>query len=119
MIWSPKAFLALGIGIAGKLTMSGNLTSEYEFFKSTYGVTPDVCSHTWEYITHYRVKPKRAVPKHLLWCLIFLKTYGTETFLARIFGTTEKTYRKWTWLMVDSINKLYSKVVSTKFLHLY
>lgn len=113
MIWSPNAFLALGIDISSKLSVNkANVRAELEFFKTTYGVSPDVCSHTWEYMTKHSTKSPKARPKHLLWALIFLNLYEPETFLARLFGPTEKTFRKWCWSMIQSIDQLYDKVVS-------
>jgi hypothetical protein len=113
MIWTPNAFLALGITITKKLCMDKtNLRAETEFFKTTYGVSADVCAHTWEYLTKYRVKSDKTRPHHLLWALIFLNVYESETFLARLFGATEKTFRKWTWNIIDGINQLYGRVVS-------
>jgi hypothetical protein len=46
--------------------------------------------------------------------LIFLNLYEPETFLARLYGPTEKTFRKWCWSMIQSINQLYDKIVSNK-----
>jgi hypothetical protein len=57
--------------------------------------------------------PKCARPKHLLWALLLLKVYGTETLLSSfVGGVTEKTYRKWAWCFIDGIAKLESAVVS-------
>lgn len=113
MIWSPKAFLTLGVSITSKLSVNkANVTAELEFFKTTYGVSPDVCSHAWEYMTKYGTKSHKARPKHLLWALIFLNLYEPETFLCRLFGTTEKTFRKWSWSIIESINQMYGKFVS-------
>ena len=63
-------------------------------------------------MTHYRVKPRKSLPKHLLWAMLFLKSYGPEPFLAGLVGVAEKTWRKWVWLMINAINRLYSRVVS-------
>lgn len=111
MIFTPDAFLALGAQLSGKLTIEKRSSAE-EFFKSTYGANHEVCSITWELLSVHKKKPCKASPKHLLWGLILLNTYATESFLAGICGVTPKTYRKWSWLMIDSINQLYSRVVS-------
>jgi hypothetical protein len=111
VIYSPSAFLILGLQIAKKKDARSN-KAERRFFQSAYGTSPEVCSHTWDYVNHYKVVPRKASPHHLLWAMIFLKSYASEAFLSALVGTTEKTYRKWIWVMVKSISRLYSKVVS-------
>ena len=113
MIWSPTAFLTLGIKIARSMdSKKANVNAEINFFKRTYGVSPDVCGHSWEYLINYGVLSEKALPKHLLWALIMLNTYGTEIFLARLLETTEKTFRKWVWHVIDGISNLYCYLVS-------
>jgi hypothetical protein len=114
VIYSPSSFLYLGLQIAKERDMivARSNDAERRFFKSAYGSSPEVCSHTWEYLNHYNVIPEKAVPKHLLWAMIFIKSYASEGFLSALVGTTEKTYRKWIWLMLQSISHIYSKVVS-------
>lgn len=115
MIWTRKAFLSLGLEISWRLRVEKpNLTAENGFFKTTYGVTPDVCAHTWEYMSRYNTMPNNSRPKHLLWTLIFLNLYEPETFLAALFGPTEKTFRKWVRIIIESINQLFDRVVSNK-----
>jgi len=50
----------------------------------------------------------------LLWASHFLKTYGTESTLASQIGVDEKTFRKWTWILVYAIADLAPEVVSVK-----
>ena len=45
-------------------------------------------------------------PKHLLWAVIFLKTYTTESSLAVAIGVDEKTLRKWIFIIINAISDL-------------
>lgn len=113
MIWTPQAFLAHGITYAKKQSMESTPSTGSDFFRSSFGVSPDVCSISWELMTARNLLPAKAMPEHLLWALMFMKTYETETFLAHgLVGKTEKTLRKWVWLMISAIAQLYSFTVS-------
>ena len=46
---------------------------------------------------------EEASPKHLLWALMFLKQYNTQSFTASIVDVDEKTYRKWVWKVIKKI----------------
>ena len=54
-----------------------------------------------------------ANPEHLLWSLLFLKTYSTEEILAAQVGANEKTFRRWAWFYAEGIANLDCKFVST------
>ena len=54
-----------------------------------------------------------ALPEHLLWTLHYMKTYLTEDQTAVLFGTTNKTFRKYFWAMVHFLSLLCSDLVST------
>lgn len=73
-------------------------------FKSLFGVTPTVCSVVWNAIKDEA--PRGAQPKHLLWCLSFLKEYSTEHNRRSIFKADEKTMREWTWKFVKLLSDL-------------
>lgn len=67
--------------------------SGYRKFRTFFGVSPDVCSVARILIKH---KPEGSEPKHLLWCLLFLKAYNKEHVNAALVEVDEKTFRKWT-----------------------
>ena len=52
-------------------------------------------------------------PKHLLWVLIFLKTYTTESSLAVAIGVDEKTLQKWIFIIIYAISDLEDDWVSS------
>ena len=71
-------------------------------FRSYFGVSAKVCVDLW----HRMSLSLGAKPKHLLWALLYLKTYGTETTLSSRCLVTRKTYRKWVRLMLPRIAEL-------------
>lgn len=75
----------------------------HRVFKTFYGVSPNVCASIWSMITD---KPQGCEQKHLLWALLFLKRYNTESINAAIVGVSEKTFREWTWQIIDLLAAL-------------
>ena len=61
-------------------------------FRALFGVDSETCAVIWDEISD--VKPRRGKPKHLLWSLLFLKTYFTEYVLSVITGADPKTLHK-------------------------
>ena len=104
-------FLKLG----SRYTRSKMLTKKLPLrrFKSFFGVTPTVCCIVWNKIKMRA--PRNAQPKHLLWCLSFLKVYSSESYRRAIFKADEKTIRKWTWTFVKPLANM--DVVSGTYLH--
>jgi hypothetical protein len=104
MIYSPLAIRLLAesaVGVSSKNDRG---------FRSHFGCSSDVCSVLWQMMAVNR--PNGMRPTHLLWALLFLKTYSTEDVLAERVGTTRKTYRKWVWTVVELIQALKPRVVS-------
>jgi hypothetical protein len=56
---------------------------------------------------------KSASPAHLLWALLFLKSYCHEKYLASMLGVQPKTVRKWVWYFLNAVADLAEYVVST------
>lgn len=73
-------------------------------FKSFFGVTPHVCFLVWQRIKNDA--PPGSEPKHLLWCLNFLKQYSDEHTRKAVRSAVEKTIRKWTWIFVKLVSDL-------------
>ena len=58
--------------------------------------------------------PEGGHEEHMMWTLMFLKTYKTENNLtAFLGGIDEKTMRKWVVLFVKSLSELEGFVVSS------
>ena len=47
-----------------------------------------------------------ALPKHMIWGLLFLKQYNPEAISAGIAGVNEKTFRKWSWFFIEELPEL-------------
>jgi len=77
-------------------------------FKSFFGVSPQICALTWNLIKYELPDDYKEV--HLLWALLFLKCYNTESVNRAIVGCDEKTFRKRVWMVVDKL--AFMKVVS-------
>lgn len=75
--------------------------TELRRFKSIYGVSPSICTVLWDKI--YDIIPPGSHPHHLLYGLRFLKTYSTESVSACAEGCTEKTFREWSWIMINCL----------------
>lgn len=49
-----------------------------------------------------------------MWCLLFLKSYATESIIAVTVQADEKTVRKWVWYLITELGDLYDDLVSEK-----
>ena len=71
-------------------------------FKAVFGISPDLALLVWnDNMPH----PFGATPKHLLWALLFLKLYSSESTHAILANCDEKTFRKWSWVFVKLISQ--------------
>jgi hypothetical protein len=69
-------------------------------FRDFFGAPPVIIAELWNIIfpwTDHECKPL-----YLLWALVFLKVYGTESVNCRIVGCKDpKIYRKWVWHVLE------------------
>lgn len=72
-----------------------------ERFRSHYGTSPGVCALIWNKISD--IVPRKYTYKHLLWGLLFLKVYATESVTAGMIGVDEDTYRDHLWEVIKAI----------------
>ena len=77
-------------------------------FRGLFGISVDVCVQVWNLLGK-RI-PEASHPRHLLWALLFLKSYANETVISAMTGSDEKTQRLWIWQFVRAIARL--KLVS-------
>jgi hypothetical protein len=106
-------FLKLGHEIVGCKPHAYRLRGARDRFMSLYGTEPQVVALVWDMLPDAVKKKNGCHPKHLLWMLNFLKAYDTSLNNATRFHCDEKTFRKWTWYMLESIERLHSQVVSS------
>lgn len=81
-------------------------------FKAFFGVSPKICELVWDQIQNKLENDSH--PKHLLWALLFLKQYNTETTNSVLIKADEKTIRKYIWNFIHLISELQ---VVTKFFY--
>jgi len=105
----PSLFFSKGIEFAGWAADSPVNRRSLERFRSYYGCSPGVCSVLWDRIC--ALCPRGYSFKHLLWALMFLKVYGTESVLVGKIGVDEDTYRDHMWPVVRAIASLKLQVV--------
>lgn len=104
------SFMSLFSSFVGQ-SFTLNNQEHLSSFKSFFGVTPIVCSIIW---THLLKSQKLQLkPIHLLWSLLFLKQYNTETVNSIICRCDKKTFRKWVWLVLNELRYLNKVCVNT------
>ena len=102
LIVPPRSFWEFGMEYAG-MGRNANVTPRNEAtFKSHFGTLPGVCAFVWDKI-HRHCAPSEFY--HLLWALLFIKTYSTESVLKGKVGVRdEETYMTHTWRVLFSIS---------------
>jgi hypothetical protein len=75
-------------------------------FRGAFGCTQHDVFVCWSLLNVINEGPAGGQPIHLLWTLLFFKTYDIESNLASRCGVDPKTYRKWTTLFIDRISEL-------------
>ena len=78
-------------------------------FHSFFGASLETIVKIWDLCNF----PDKTQPKHMMWALLFLKTYASEENLSSLAGVTPKTFRKWSWPCVAEIGNNMHKVVSS------
>jgi hypothetical protein len=113
---SKEEFTAMGAEIMKREPNTANSKFQARWI-SHFQVDPHVVCNTWELLkidTTNNEEDKGAQPEHLLWALLFLKTYRAESILAGMCGSVhEDTFRKWAWSFVLRLSYLEFDVVST------
>jgi hypothetical protein len=89
-------------------------------FVSFFGIEPLIVSVVWSMLVdvedHIMVcfaAVDTVKPIYLLWALLFLKCYNTNTRNAAIAHVDEKTFCHWSWILVEAMANLDREVVST------
>jgi hypothetical protein len=89
-----------------------NITEDRRF-RELFGCGPLVALALWTLLSENDLIPSKGIVRHMLWGLLFLKTYATETLLCQMSGVKDKkTFRKWSWKFVEAIAMLEPIIVS-------
>ena len=86
--------------------------TENSRFRSMFGTGPNICAILWIQISAALTIPNGGKLVHLLWSLMFLKLYCSESVLATLAGGVhEQTFRIWSWWFVEAISNLQYSVI--------
>jgi len=117
MLVPAETFAHIGFAISNR-HRQGSVFIQEQRFKAHFGVTPGRCEQIWCLLQHHphaKILIRNARPIHLMWTLLFLKLYNSDTVLSGMAGCDEKTFRKWKWTFVNAIASMRKKVVSSLF----
>jgi hypothetical protein len=81
-------------------------STKNRMFRGAFGCSQHDVYLCWSILNVENEGPAGGLPLHLLWTLLFLKTYDLETNLSSRCGVDPKTFRKWTWLFLERIAEL-------------
>jgi hypothetical protein len=113
-IIDPQNFVECAFGMlnGGKTDRneSASALTQMRHFCSHFGTTPRTCATIWEHLMSNGAHGAR--PKHLLWALLLFKLYLLENGNAAMTGADEKTFRKWSWLVVGLIIDIKEELMS-------
>ena len=98
-----ETFWTLGHKIT-RHELDGSRKLGHRRFRGFFGTSPIVCLVAWDMLTALR--PRKSTPNHLLWALILLKQYNTETVNAALVGVNEKTFRKWSLIFINLLARM-------------
>ena len=94
-----SSFLKLGLSFSAAAQSDRSHATQNQCFKALCGVHPTVCMIVWGELKWSMLVEDACKPKHLLWALIFLKTYTTESSLAVALELMRKLYKKGSLLL--------------------
>jgi hypothetical protein len=104
----PVQFLFLARRFSNRLFSGRRIGASNEEFRGHFGVPPVVCSDVWR-MGSFQAGTR---PVNILWALLFMFTYMTETILCSMIGVDPKTFRKWVWPVIHSIAAVAPRIVS-------
>ena len=106
------------INIASGFIAFSNVSTCYikdKHFAGWFGVSSSVCKEIWCLLQRHSqqtLQETKVRRIHLLYTLLFLRQYAGERVVANMVKRTEKTVRKWIWLVIPMLSNL--PMVSTK-----
>ena len=92
MIINPGGFFNLGTVMTRRSRTDKELTNQRRF-KSHFGTSPEVCAILWQMLPMV-LDMTSIKSEYLLWGLLFMKVYATESIHCSIAGADGKTFRK-------------------------
>eukprot|EP00977_Amphora_coffeiformis_P014276 scaffold3950_cov138-Amphora_coffeaeformis.AAC.1 len=87
---------------------------EDDAFRAMFGCGPAIVLKLWNLLVEHSLMPRMGQMKHLLWTLMYCKTYAKWKTMQKLTETDPKTLRKWIDLFYESIFELAPKVIIWK-----
>lgn len=106
----------------GRLVMNNDPFKEHvpreedDNFRALFGCGPQVCLVVWNKLVGSELVPDGGTMQHLLWTLMYHKTYATWKTMRKLTKTDPKTLRKWIGAFWNAFSLLEPEVVSTTLL---
>jgi hypothetical protein len=100
----PAVFWTLATSLVYTLSGKISVKTKERRFKKIFGVNANICAKLWKLCVP--LLPPSTRPVHLLWALYFLKQYSMEEVNAAFAKCDEKTFRKWCWIVIDTLATL-------------
>jgi hypothetical protein len=75
-------------------------------FREAFGISAESTYMLWTYLNVPNDGPEGGERMHLLWTLLFLKTYNTQNDLAGRCGVYKNTFKRWRDLFLERIASL-------------
>ena len=84
MVYIAHVFESIGLGYMNRAVEPNLLPQvhsldEQHCFWALFRSSPEVCNQLWDFLSPTKTINKLAHPKHLLWALVFLKVYASES----------------------------------------
>jgi hypothetical protein len=90
----------------------GSGSTEPRLFREFFGTSMRIVEILWNLIIQGDHLPDDRCPKHLMWCLHFLKVYPKQGPGCATIGRSERgavnprTHRKWVWKFIKAVAEL-------------
>jgi hypothetical protein len=90
----------------------GSGSTEAPLFREFFGTSVRIVEILWNLIIQGDHLPDNRHPKHLMWCLHFLKVYPKQGPGCATVGESERdavnprTHRKWVWKFIEAVAEL-------------
>jgi len=111
MIFDSKSYQDIRGGAEGGLD---------RVYRAHFGQSWQVHGRMWALLQLFCPHDFKIKPKHLHWSAYFCKNYTNESTMASFCKCTEKTLRKWVWIMMECISEyVYPHVVRLFLYFLY
>jgi hypothetical protein len=98
--------------VGGAKHRVGSGLTEAQLFRKFFGTSVRIVDILWNLIIQGNHLPNDGCPKHLMWCLHFLKVYPKQGPGCATVGGSERgavdprIHRKWVWKFIEAVAEL-------------